>query len=170
MVCWCVGRPLRWWCLWWPLHMWVRISLIYPGWGTMPPFVARQQLWAIVINPTLYSLYLTGCAVAVKRCKPCLSVGHTTKTNPLWKRSSPSWSCWHLDCPRLRATNGTACYLLSEVCQLFNRIIAISQSVAMVMCVQSVEIGTQQVHVLKLWPNHFANISWAWAEDKPSSW
>ena len=40
--------------------------------------ITSNRKWS-QINPSLYSICFTGCALAVKRCELCLSAAHTTK-------------------------------------------------------------------------------------------
>ena len=65
-------------------------------------------------------------------------------------RWSLLWSHWHLAYPQSTMTRENAHYL-PRYAGSSMRIVAVSQSVATVMCVQSVEMGTQQVLVLKPW-------------------
>lgn len=115
----------------------------------MPPFVARQQLWAIVINPTLYSPVLDWLCSGSEEVKAVLECRAHNQSQPTMKAFESVMVLLASRLPTAQS-NKRNCPLSTEVCQLFNRIIAISQNVAMVMCVQCVEIGTQQVHVLNL--------------------
>ena len=105
---------------------WVRYDASYHRQAA----ISDNRKWS-QINPTLYSLCFTACAVTAKRCELCLSVGHTTKQCALMSDPDPELP------DRLKAVESVMVSLASrlpssvqndkgkrplsaEVCQLFN--------------------------------------------------
>lgn len=65
------------------------------------------------INPSLYSIYFTGCAQAQSRCELCMSVVHSTKQSVLAADPDPKLPA------RIKAVE-SAVVSLAEMCRLFN--------------------------------------------------